>query len=52
MAKMAEPTLKVEGLTKSFGGVVATNEIDFEIKKDLVDNIKLIGKDDDNLKKN
>jgi len=26
-------------------------EIDFEIKKDLVDNIKLIGKDDDNLKK-
>ena len=27
------------------------NEIDFEIKKDLVDNIKLIGKDDDNLKK-
>ena len=32
MAKMAEPTLKVEGLTKSFGGVVATNEIDFEIR--------------------
>lgn len=28
---MAEPTLKVEGLTKSFGGVVATNKIDFEI---------------------
>ncbi len=27
------------------------SEIDFEIKKDLVDNIKLIGKDDDNLKK-
>ena len=26
-------------------------EIDFEIKKDLVDNIILIGKDDDNLKK-
>ena len=28
-----------------------SQEIDFEIKKDLVDNIKLIGKDDDNLKK-
>ena len=28
-----------------------TNQIDFEIKKDLYDNIKLIGKDDDNLKK-
>ena len=28
-----------------------TNQIDFEIKKDLFDNIKLIGKDDDNLKK-
>ncbi len=27
------------------------NEIDFHVKKDLVDNIKLIGKDDDNLKK-
>ena len=27
-----------------------TNQIDFEIKKDLFDNIKLIGKDDDNLK--
>ena len=27
------------------------NEIDFEIKKDLYDNIKLIGTDDDNLKK-
>ena len=27
------------------------NEIDFDIKKDLVDNIRLIGKDDDNLKK-
>ena len=27
------------------------NEIDFDVKKDLVDNIKLIGKDDDNLKK-
>ena len=26
-------------------------EIDFEIKKDLVDNIKLLGKDDDNLKR-
>ena len=26
-------------------------EIDFEIKKDLFDNVKLIGKDDDNLKK-
>ena len=28
-----------------------TNQIDFEIKKDLYDNIKLIEKDDDNLKK-
>ena len=28
-----------------------SNQIDFEIKKDLYDNIKLIGKDDDNLKK-
>ena len=28
-----------------------TGQIDFEIKKDLYDNIKLIGKDDDNLKK-
>ncbi len=28
-----------------------SKEIDFEIKKDLVDEIKLIGKDDDNLKK-
>ena len=28
-----------------------TNQIDFKIKKDLYDNIKLIGKDDDNLKK-
>ncbi len=27
------------------------NEIEFDIKKDLVDNIRLIGKDDDNLKK-
>ena len=27
------------------------NEVDFNVKKDLVDNIKLIGKDDDNLKK-
>ena len=27
------------------------DEIDFEIKKDLFDNVKLIGKDDDNLKK-
>ena len=26
-------------------------EIDFEVKKDLFDNVKLIGKDDDNLKK-
>ena len=30
---------------------VKNNEIDFLVKKDLVDNIKLIGKDDDNLKK-
>ena len=29
---MVEPTLTVEGLTKSFGGVVATNQIDFQIK--------------------
>ena len=29
---MVEPTLTVEGLTKSFGGVVATNQLDFEIK--------------------
>ena len=29
---MAEPTLRVEGLTKSFGGVVATNELYFEIE--------------------
>ena len=28
------------------------DEIDFEVKKDLFDNVKLIGKDDDNLKKN
>ena len=28
-----------------------SQEIDFQIKKDLVDNIRLIGKDDDNLKK-
>ena len=28
---MAEPTLRVEGLTKSFGGVVATNDLNFEI---------------------
>ena len=27
------------------------DEIDFEVKKDLFDNVKLIGKDDDNLKK-
>ena len=27
------------------------NEIDFQIKKELVDNIKLFGKDDDNLKR-
>jgi len=27
------------------------SDIDFHVKKDLVDNIKLIGKDDDNLKK-
>ncbi len=26
-------------------------EIDFEVKKDLFDNVKLVGKDDDNLKK-
>ena len=30
---------------------IKSNEIDFHVKKDLVDNIKLIGKDDDNLKK-
>ena len=30
---------------------IKDNEIDFHVKKDLVDNIKLIGKDDDNLKK-
>ena len=30
---------------------IKNDEIDFEIKKNLVDNIKLIGKDDDNLKK-
>ena len=30
---------------------IKNNEIDFHVKKDLVDNIKLIGKDDDNLKK-
>ena len=30
---------------------IKSNEIDFNVKKDLVDNIKLIGKDDDNLKK-
>ena len=30
---------------------IENNEIDFLVKKDLVDNIKLIGKDDDNLKK-
>ena len=29
---MPEPTLTVEGLTKSFGGVIATNKLDFEIK--------------------
>ena len=29
---MVEPTLTVEGLTKSFGGVVATNKLDFDIK--------------------
>ena len=29
---MVEPTLTVEGLTKSFGVVVATNQIDFQIK--------------------
>ena len=28
-----------------------SEEIDFEIKKDLFDNIKLVGKDDDNLKR-
>ncbi len=27
------------------------DEIDFEVKKDLFDNVKLVGKDDDNLKK-
>ena len=27
------------------------DEIDFEVKKDLFDNVKLIGKDNDNLKK-
>ena len=30
---------------------IKDNDIDFNVKKDLVDNIKLIGKDDDNLKK-
>ena len=30
---------------------IKNNDIDFHVKKDLVDNIKLIGKDDDNLKK-
>ena len=30
---MASPTLQVEGLTKSFGAVVATNQIHFEIKQ-------------------
>ena len=30
---------------------VKDNDVDFNVKKDLVDNIKLIGKDDDNLKK-
>ncbi len=30
---------------------IKSNEIDFHVKKDLVDNIKLIGKDDDNLKR-
>ena len=30
---------------------IKSSEIDFHVKKDLVDNIKLIGKDDDNLKK-
>ena len=30
---------------------IKDNVIDFHVKKDLVDNIKLIGKDDDNLKK-
>ncbi len=29
---MAEPILRVEGLTKSFGGVVATNQLYFEIE--------------------
>ena len=29
---MPEPTLTVEGLTKSFGGVIATNQLDFEIE--------------------
>ena len=29
---MADPTLKVEGLSKSFGGVVATNNLYFEIE--------------------
>ena len=30
---------------------IKNNDIDFHVKKDLVDNIKLIGKDDDNIKK-
>ncbi|MBC33892.1 MAG: hypothetical protein CMN01_04620 [Rickettsiales bacterium] len=38
------------GLSHYYSNNVS-DEIDFEIKKDLVDNIKLIGKDDDNLKK-
>ena len=29
---MPEPTLTVEGLTKSFGGVIATNQLNFEIE--------------------
>ena len=30
---MTEPTLKVEGLTKAFGGVVAANKLDFQIEQ-------------------
>ena len=48
---MADSTrgLAAGGIYNSSGN--KTNQIDFEIKKDLYDNIKLIGKDDDNLKK-
>ena len=33
---MSDTALKIEGLTKKFGGLVAVNNLDMEIKKERI----------------